>query len=513
MSDDQLLSTMVAGRYRLERQLAVGGMATVHRAQDTVLERPVAIKLLHDQFAADDAFVTRFKREAQAAARLGHPKVVAIYDWGPHGKTFYIAMELIEGRTLADELAETGPLSIDAALDVAIDVASALGAAHDQGTVHRDVKPSNIILGPSGGAKVADFGIARALQSQGDGDLTDAGSVIGTAGYLSPEQARGVPVDPRSDLYSLGVVLYEMVAGRRPFTGSSPMAVLHQHLDDDPPSVRELRPSVPTELEVLIAELLSKDPNDRPSTAAGLANRLRTIRADGPRQPPPVADSSDVTAVMAPTTVEPSGPQRDDLPPTAVMPPNVRPDARSEAATPPSATATRGSRSGWPVVVGAIAVVGVVALLLLASQTISGDDSDGSTDSTEPPATETTPPPPSTEDPAGEAVAVPDVRGASQEDAEAAIGDAGLVPVVETAELAGDDDRVGRVISQSPDPGQELQAGQQVVIVVGVAAETTTTTAQSTTTTQPTTTQPAKTQPPTTLASTTQPATSSTSSG
>ncbi len=493
MSDNPATLSMVAGRYQIDRQIDVGGMASVYLAQDTVLDRPVAVKVLHAHFAMDPAFVARFKWEAQAAARLTHPNVVAVYDWGPHDDSYYIAMEFVDGPTLAQEL-ETGPLGIAAAIDIAIDVARALAAAHGQGTVHRDIKPSNIILGRSGGAKVADFGIARAVQTLGDGDLTDAGSVIGTAGYLSPEQANGTSAGPQSDLYSLGVVLFEMVAGRRPFVGSSSIAVLRQHIDVTPPSVRESRPSVPVELAALIEELLAKNPADRPASAAVLTDRLRRVRPGEVDDPVLGDDLDDATQVMDSTGRAAPVNRDSGLPPTAVMPPSARPDApRAEtsrpmppaAPTPPAAPPARGSRTGWPIVAGVLAVLAVLVMLfVVGSQAIGGGDGSGeSTDSTEEPSPASTTSAP-TQDPSPDSVAVPDVRGASRADAESAIKELGLVPLIETQVLASGDDRVGRVISQRPGPGESLEPGADVVLVIGAAGETTTTTApasQSTT--------------------------------
>ena len=192
-------------------------MADVFLAKDQLLDRPVAVKVLFPQFAAEETFVARFRREAQAAANLNHPNIVAVYDWGEHEDTYFIVMEYIEGQTLAELIASEGHLTPEESVDVASEVAAALGFAHRNGTVHRDVKPGNIMINQNGQVKVADFGIARAFGGNDD-ELTQTGSVMGTASYFSPEQAQGKPVDPRSDLYSLGVVLFEMLAGELPTT-------------------------------------------------------------------------------------------------------------------------------------------------------------------------------------------------------------------------------------------------------------------------------------------------------
>ncbi|MEY2403372.1 MAG: eukaryotic-like serine/threonine-protein kinase, partial [Acidimicrobiaceae bacterium] len=200
--------TVFNGRYELHRRIARGGMADVFLARDQLLDRPVAVKVLFPEFATDPSFVERFRREAQSAANLNHPNIVSVYDWGQEQGTYFIVMEYIEGRSLADILRTEGPLHPQRAAEVASDIAAALGFAHRNGVVHRDVKPGNVLISPSGQVKVADFGIARALGADPESNLTQAGSVMGTATYFAPEQAQGLPLDPRSDLYSLGVVLY-----------------------------------------------------------------------------------------------------------------------------------------------------------------------------------------------------------------------------------------------------------------------------------------------------------------
>ena len=228
--------TVFNDRYELHRKLARGGMSDVYLARDLLLDRPVAVKVLFPEYAKDPTFVERFRREAQAAANLNHPNIVAIYDWGQQAGTYFIVMEYVEGRSLSEIIRTDGPLHPRRAAEITADVAAALGFAHRNGVVHRDVKPGNIIISPTGQVKVADFGIAQAITGGAEQqNLTQAGAVMGTATYFSPEQAQGKPVDPRSDLYSLGCVLFEMLTSRPPFTGDTPVAIAYKHVQETAP--------------------------------------------------------------------------------------------------------------------------------------------------------------------------------------------------------------------------------------------------------------------------------------
>src|SRR2546422_4023612 len=252
---------VLGGRYRLGRRIASGGMGTVWEAMDDVLGRRVAVKALSDALASDERFVERFRREARAAAGLSHPNVAGVFDYGEDDGRPFIVMELIQGETLAERLARHGRLPPEEAVQIAIQAAGALEAAHRAGVIHRDVKPANIMLTPRREVKVMDFGIAAAAW---DPRLTATGSTLGTATYVSPEQASGDRVTPASDVYSLGVVLYEMLAGRPPFTEGGPIAVASSHVRERPAALTEVAPWTPPAVAAVCDQALAKDPAARP---------------------------------------------------------------------------------------------------------------------------------------------------------------------------------------------------------------------------------------------------------
>jgi tRNA A-37 threonylcarbamoyl transferase component Bud32 len=323
-------------RYRLVRRIAAGGMGEVWEADDTVLGRRVAVKVLVEELAADDRATRRFVREARATARLAHPNVARVYDFGRDGGVPFLVMELVEGETLADRVAG-GPLPPAEAARVAAAVADALDAAHQRGIVHRDVKPSNVMLTPDGDVKVMDFGIAAAADET---HSTTGSGLYATVAYVSPERVAGQPATPASDVYSLGAVLYELLGGRPPFSGSSPALVARAHLHDQPPPVRQLAPWVPARLAEACQAALAKDPARRPSSAAAFATRLRAAAAGAGRL------------------------EQDAGPPTRALPPPAAPEpASATVQVGPGRPVWRRQRRRVTVLLGVV----LVALLALVT--------------------------------------------------------------------------------------------------------------------------------------------------
>ena len=305
-------NTLVDSRYRILRRLGSGGMADVYCAEDNHLGREVALKVLHRRFAQDEEFVERFRREASAAAGLQHPNVVGVFDRGKHDGTYYIAMEYLHGRTLKEIVATEAPLDQARVVDLGRQILEAAGFAHRHGVIHRDFKPHNVIVDEDGQAKVTDFGIARA----GASEMTETGSIMGTAQYLSPEQAQGHAVTAASDLYSIGVMLYEMLAGRLPFEGESAVSVALKHLSEPPPAISQLRPDVHPALESVVMAALAKDPAHRWQSAddfaAGLAAAGEQIAAG------PVVGQE--TAAFAPIPMPVPVLDGEDAPPGPIAP-------------------------------------------------------------------------------------------------------------------------------------------------------------------------------------------------
>lgn len=302
------MGEVIADRYELEELVANGGMSRVFKARDAALERHVALKILQPRFGEDHEHVARFRREARLVAQLSHPNVVTVIDRGEADGHQYIVFEFVEGETLKHLVERSGPLQTRRALEIALEVADGLAYAHHNGLVHRDVKPQNVLLTRTGQAKVTDFGIARSLDVEHGVTLT--GTVLGTSNYLSPEQASGKPVTPTTDVYSLGVVLYELLAGEVPFHGNNLVAMAMQHLHDPPPSLLQVRPDLPSRLVVAVEKALAKDPDDRFATMDAFAAELRRCLEE--------LDSVDpertVIATPAPLVRPRTAPRRNRLP-------------------------------------------------------------------------------------------------------------------------------------------------------------------------------------------------------
>ncbi len=402
---------VLGGRYRIERELGRGGMAKVFEGADTVLGRQVAVKILAPQFAEDEGFVQRFRREAQAAARLSNPNVVSVFDTGTDGGVHYIVMEYVEGRTLADYLSGGGRIMPERAVEIGESVCGALSAAHAQGVIHRDIKPGNIMLTPSGQVKVADFGIARMTTTAET--IAQTAAVLGTASYLSPEQAQGQPVDGRSDIYSLGCVLYEMVTGRPPFVGDSPVAVASKQVLEQPVPPSKLNPDVTPELDAVILRALAKNPANRYQSAEELRADLDRARRGLPVEATPLLAPPAPTEVIATET--------------AVMPP---PEPEP-------------SRWWIPVLVIGLLAAGIAVLLwLFASDIFGGGEAS----------------------PSPGVVVVPDVVDMRLRDAQAALEEAGLVVAEDVIRVEDPELEPGTVVEQDPPAGEEVEEGTEVVL-------------------------------------------------
>jgi serine/threonine protein kinase len=365
MTTDQLF----ADRYKLDRRLGVGGMATVQLAFDTRLERHVAVKLLAEHLAEDSSFVSRFRREALAAARLVHPNIVQVFDFGTedHSGRQFIVMEFVDGRSGAELLREQGRLEPGEAVDILAQACRGLDYAHRNGVVHRDVKPGNLLRTTDGGmVKLADFGIAKAAEQS---DITKVGSVLGTAAYLSPEQARGEPAGPASDLYALGVVAYQLMAGRLPYEAASLTDLARLQATSPPPRLDELEPGVPPTLAAAVLHALSGDPEARYPDAAAMEQALREgLAGRGATRTEaawsPSADETASTQMLSrtqATTALPPRARRQLQPIDEPTPPPRRAPARRRPAPPPAAARRRSSGSGIGKWIALLVVLALIA--------------------------------------------------------------------------------------------------------------------------------------------------------
>jgi eukaryotic-like serine/threonine-protein kinase len=353
---------VLGGRYRLDRELARGGMAAVWIAEDPLLSRRVAVKLLHPQLAVDEALRTRFRNEAIAAAKLTHPGIVATYDTGDDDGLAYIVMELVEGKTLRGMIDQRQRLPVQQAVDITSQVADALEHAHRQGLVHRDIKPANVLVQPDGRVKVTDFGIAKAA---GGDDLTRTGTVVGTARYLAPEQVNGGLVDGRADVYALGLLLYEMLAGKPPFAGDNDMATAVARLTSAPQPVRAARPDVPRTLEDVVSRSLARDPDYRYQSAQAFKDALTPGGPDAPTGPL-TAPAAPPPRRAAPPPPPPRGPGSGEASTRAApQPQQARPG-------PPSRPARR-----WPWLLLILGLLGLGGLAAFAVSSLTGDSGGG----------------------------------------------------------------------------------------------------------------------------------------
>jgi serine/threonine-protein kinase len=447
-------------RYEIHSRIGRGGMADVFLARDRMLDRPVAIKVLFPEYATDPNFVERFRREAQAAANLSHANIVGVYDWGKQGSTYFIVMEYVNGRTLADILKE-GTVPAMRAAQIADSVAGALGFAHRSGVVHRDVKPANILVSTDDTVKVADFGIARALNSATEQDLTQAGAVMGTATYFSPEQAQGANPDPRSDLYSLGIVMYEMVAGKPPFIAENPVAVAYKQVHDQAKPLKELVPGLPPSYDAITTKLLAKNPVARYRSAEDLQVDLRRFRDGKTVSISPLA--LETVATSAPTGVMARTPQgetqlvrqqsnatqiyRDASPVLAVPGGPIAPSSY----TGPPVYDDEPSRTGLYVglIIGLLLALAVGAFFLVRAF-------DTKKQLEPPPA----------------AITLVDLTNKTYDEASATLTNAGLKPKPNPVVKEGAGDNI--VYAQDPPPGSTVQPGSEVTLTFNPPKKTVT---------------------------------------
>jgi len=435
------IGSTLGGRYRLLELLGQGGMATIYRANDAQLGRDVAVKLLRPQYGRDPDFLARFRDEARSVAQLSHPNIVAVFDYGEDTSGPYIVMELVEGEDLASIVRDTGPLPPRQAARIAAEIARALHAAHGRGIVHRDVKPSNVLVSRDGRVKVADFGIARALA---ESQLTLPGTTLGSVHYFSPEQARGEPATAASDVYALGIVLFECLTGQRPFSGDGAAAVAMARLQGPPPRPSDVRSSVPPALDAIVARAMAPDPAARFASAASMASALESYLADRPDAALAAAGPATVASAAArpnPNRPVPYAPEAYARPADVAPPPARRParyrDERDD----------RGSNAwGWIAGLFALLVLAAVAFVVFQLLTAGAGP----------------------EQP--QRIEVPSLVGRQFADAREDLAEDGL-ELREAGTEPTDAAEPGTILSQDPEPGTFLDPGDEVRVVVAVGLE------------------------------------------
>lgn len=465
-------------RYRIEQKLGEGGMASVYLAQDLRLNRRVAIKILHAQFRNDPDFLNRFQHEAQSAAILNHANVVSVYDVGQDDETHYIVMQYVEGVNLKTLINQKGSLMVAQAVTIAEAIAEGIEAAHQVGLIHRDIKPHNVMVGPDGHVQITDFGIAKSHLSTA---LTQTGMTFGTADYISPEQAQGLLASPRSDIYSLGITLYEMLTGRLPFTGESAVSVAMQHISTEPPPPQQLNPNIPNNLAVIVLKAIAKDPNERPASAKEFAQMLRSYRNNAdqatlvssmPLPPQPVnAAPQAPSQPHHPTPPRPSGSSGS----SSTGSRNTMPPARPAVAKAPQ---QKGIGCGI-FIVGMVIMLGVLGLVFLfvsgSFETMFAFDNGGTrstptiTSTPNATATTTTTPTPSpTPSPTPRpTVVVPNIVGVNENEARQILFAVNLVPI-KGGSSHHDIIQAGSVIDQMVPSKTEVEEGRQVTYTLSL---------------------------------------------
>ncbi|MCD6361051.1 MAG: Stk1 family PASTA domain-containing Ser/Thr kinase [Armatimonadetes bacterium] len=429
--------TLIAGRYRVEALIGEGGMARVYKGTDTTLERPVAIKVLREQFSHQEDVVSRFRREAHAAARLNHPNIVQIYDTGVEDGHYYIVMEYLPEPNLKQIIEQYAPLPLRKAIEFAIQACEALDYAHKNGIVHRDVKPQNILFSSTGQVKLSDFGIAAAAGSAG---LTADGKVLGSAHYISPEQAQGAPAGPMSDVYSLGVVLYEALTARLPFDGESAADIAAMHLRESPPSPRTVNPNISPSVEYVITKAMARDPQRRYRSAAELLADLRKLQQGVELDETGVLAPPSMPEATVPLPSAPAAPVTEEALPHlhTPAPPRQVPRRSPEPSPVPAVLAGVG--------VGLLVLLVVAAVFLLVRAALYPGGGAPST------------------------VEVPNMLGLTEQEARTKIEERGL-QVGRVDQEHDENQPEGKVIDQYPSPGQTVEAGTKVDLVVNLGKE------------------------------------------